>query len=59
MDEAEERALDIVLNEAGHILSDWVDASTTDKRLVANEPVAKPAGGQPATTGNGAGKQLH
>ncbi len=59
MDEAEERALDIVLNEAGHILSDWVDASSTDKRLVANETVVKPAPGQPAATGGGAGEQLH
>jgi carboxyl-terminal processing protease len=42
LDEEEERALDVVLAEAGRILNDWIDVRTPDKRLVDNQPRVAP-----------------
>jgi len=55
LDEKEERALDVVLTEAGNILSDWILAQSPDKRLVdagAREPGAQlpPAPAKAAAT---------
>ncbi|MBK6660504.1 MAG: carboxy terminal-processing peptidase [Proteobacteria bacterium] len=38
-----DKALDVILTEAGNVLTDWIYADTTDKRLVDNDRNAKPA----------------
>ncbi|MCC6707965.1 MAG: carboxy terminal-processing peptidase [Gammaproteobacteria bacterium] len=39
-----DKALDVILSEAGNVLTDWIYADTADKRLVDNDRNAKAAG---------------
>lgn len=48
LDEKTERALDVVLNEAGHILSDWIDGQSANKRLVGGQPLSATTSDSPA-----------
>ena len=44
-----DKALDVILSEAGNVLTDWIYADTADKRLVDNDRQTK-AGDKPGAT---------
>ena len=45
-----DKALDVILSEAGNVLTDWIHADTADQRLVDNEGRAKATAKTSSTT---------
>ena len=48
--EDKDKALDVILSEAGNVLADWIHADTTEQRLVDNQGRAQAAGKTRSTT---------